>query len=421
MEAFYKRMQKLLPPGAEWQKFQSLLEQKEKSPSKKQRINPFYANHNNWISKSLTKLSAQESKDHWLSATGACFLQDFSAYSIIEKHLNLAPGDKILDLCAAPGAKSTQIIEKFFEHREAAKLNFLVANDINKTRAKHLDLILARHGWPAHLSCSLGPKKLCQILENCFDIVLVDAPCSSESFFFKRKDHRRDVRDREVLLCAKRQIEILLSAVQALRSGGQIIYSTCTFSEEENEKVIEAFLKEHPDFECLSQEKHWPHKSLGAGGFVAVLRHKEIKTPCNEEEFFRKIKNISSKEGLIRNTVFNWKNEIDQYALSQFKNLAGSEQSRALLAFQETLNFGTKDIALINTELQKPVLELEQNQLFHYLEGQSIELPKNKKRAFAFARYKGLTIGNLKLIEGRANNLFAKKLRIKLPRPKQAN
>lgn len=177
-----------------------------------------------------------------LHHAGAFYVQEPSATSVVTV-LDPQPGEKILDLCAAPGGKSTQI---------AAGLKgkgLLWANDVIKNRAKVLLSNIERMGIRNAVVSSCDLDVLCGKLTYFFDKVLVDAPCSGEGMFRKNSLAINEWSLDNVKMCAKRQHEILNFAAKALKENGVMVYSTCTFSLEENEHTVYYFLKENPDFE----------------------------------------------------------------------------------------------------------------------------------------------------------------------------
>ena len=181
--------------------------------------------------------------NHPLHHAGAFYIQEPSATSAVEM-LGVQPGEVVLDLCAAPGGKSTQI---------GAKLRgkgLLWSNEIVKSRANILLSNIERMGIANAVVSNCHPEMLCERLSAQFDRVLVDAPCSGEGMFRKNAAAQTEWSEEHVKSCAARQLHILNSAKLALKSGGVLVYSTCTFSPEENEGVITRFLAENPDF-CL--------------------------------------------------------------------------------------------------------------------------------------------------------------------------
>ena len=190
------------------------------------------------------------------------------------------PGERICDLCAAPGGKSTQIAGRMQGE------GFLLCNEINPKRAKILSRNIERIGIANALVTNEHPERLADRLPEYFDRVLIDAPCSGEGMFRKEEAAVTDWSLETVQMCARRQAEILDTGAKLVRPGGRLVYSTCTFAPEENELAIAEFLKRNPEFETElvdapwftpageGQFRMWPHKMLGEGHFGAVLRRK---------------------------------------------------------------------------------------------------------------------------------------------------
>ena len=188
-----------------------------------------------------------------LHHAGAFYVQEPSATSAVTM-LDVHEGDYVLDLCAAPGGKSTQI---------GAKLNgtgLLWSNEIVRSRANILLSNIERMGISNAVVSNCRPDELCKRLENRFDRILVDAPCSGEGMF-RKNDAEREWSIEHVKSCAARQLLILNSAKDALKNGGYMVYSTCTFSKEENEGVISRFLAENPDFAAKLHKKGEPYSN----------------------------------------------------------------------------------------------------------------------------------------------------------------
>lgn len=212
---------------------------------------------------------------------GAFYIQEPSATSAVEL-LGVEKGDFVLDLCAAPGGKSTQI---------GAKLDgtgLLWSNEIVRNRANILLSNIERMGISNAVVSSERPDRLCEQLAGKFDRVLVDAPCSGEGMFRKNNEAQLEWSVEHVKSCAQRQLNILNSAKLALKDGGVMVYSTCTFSREENEEVIERFLSENPDFSLEEPNVSFGRRTLdhavrifpmdgGEGHFAARLRKRGEK------------------------------------------------------------------------------------------------------------------------------------------------
>ena len=214
---------------------------------------------------------------HPLHEAGVYYLQEASAMSAVAL-LDPQPGECICDLCAAPGGKSTQIAGRLMGE------GFLLSNEINPKRAKILGQNMERMGVANALVTNEHPQRLAEKYPGFFDRVLIDAPCSGEGMFRKEESAVTDWSQETVEMCARRQAEILASGACLLKPGGRLVYSTCTFAPEENEQAIESFLSDHPEFVREAVEapwftpagdgafRLWPHKLLGEGHFVAVLR-----------------------------------------------------------------------------------------------------------------------------------------------------
>lgn len=236
-----------------------------------------------------------------LHEAGAYYIQEPSAMSAVSV-LNPQPGERICDLCAAPGGKSTQIAGRM------QGKGILVANEAYPSRAAILSQNMERMGVRNSVVLNEKTEKLAQVFRDYFDRVLVDAPCSGEGMFRKEEAVCGEWSQRQVELCAKRQKVILDDAAQLVKGGGVLVYSTCTFSPEENEGVICDFLEKHPEYtladcKCPGIQEHgrvdfgryclmkgwiseggekeisklsktlrlWPHKLWGEGHFVAKL------------------------------------------------------------------------------------------------------------------------------------------------------
>lgn len=236
----------------------------------------------------------QESRPgrHPYHEAGVYYIQEPSAMAVVSL-LDPKPGERVLDLCAAPGGKTTHI---------ASRLNgkgLLVSNEIHPARAKILSQNVERMGIGNAIVTNEDSGSLADFFPEFFDCMVVDAPCSGEGMFRKDEQARNEWSEANVRLCAERQQEILDNAAQMLKPGGRLVYSTCTFAPEEDEDGIAAFLERHPEFSVVCLEKDevpeglssghpewsrghnpelqntfriWPHKSEGEGHYLALLR-----------------------------------------------------------------------------------------------------------------------------------------------------
>ena len=202
---------------------------------------------------------------HPLHAAGLCYVQEPSA-TLPAPLLAAAPGMRVLDLCAAPGGKAGQLAAALMGE------GLLVANEPVSGRASVLLHNLERLGAANVAVTCARPETLAEALPGFFHRVLVDAPCSGEGMFRKEPAALADWSPQTVRACALRQQGILDSAAAMLRPGGRLVYATCTFSAEEDEEGVAAFLDRHPDFSCLFTRKAYPHTGPGEGQFMALLQ-----------------------------------------------------------------------------------------------------------------------------------------------------
>ena len=195
---------------------------------------------------------------HPLHDAGLYYIQEASAML----PASLCPpqsGERVLDLCAAPGGKTTQLATAM------KGMGLLVANEIHAGRAAILSQNVERMGLSHTVVTNESPASLAVRFASFFDKIVVDAPCSGEGMFRKEEDAVRMWSPENVALCAARQIEILDEAARMLESGGYLTYSTCTFAPEENEGVILEFLLRHPEFEVVPSSEQGIIDSLRAG------------------------------------------------------------------------------------------------------------------------------------------------------------
>jgi NOL1/NOP2/sun family putative RNA methylase len=234
--------------------------------------------------------SARAGRDPF-HAAGLYYLQDAGAMAVAAL-LDPRPGERVLDLAAAPGGKSTHLAA-LMEGR-----GLLVCNDVQPIRVRELIGNLERCGVGNALVTQESVERLAAQFGDGFDRVLLDAPCSGEAMFHKSMAARDAWSDAAVLGCARRQADLLRAAAPLVRPGGMMVYSTCTFSPEEDEEVVAAFIRDVPGWEIAELPavpggepgrpewvppdlrgsplhrtlRLWPHRVAGAGHFVAGLR-----------------------------------------------------------------------------------------------------------------------------------------------------
>jgi len=263
---------------------------------------PFQLQKIPWCEEGFYYSSADTPGKHPYHEAGVYYIQEPSAMAPAE-YLEAQPGERILDLCAAPGGKSTQIATKMKGQ------GMFVCNEIHPARAKILSENIERLGIKNAVVLNETPAHLAEVFSEYFDRILVDAPCSGEGMFRKNEDACNEWSLENVKLCANRQDEILDCAAAMLKPGGRIVYSTCTFAPAENEGSIYRFLERHEVFDTISipifegmtkgklewyQKEEtvsskaaeqigrtirlWPHLLQGEGHYLAVLEKRGVRS-----------------------------------------------------------------------------------------------------------------------------------------------
>ncbi len=302
---FLNRMKEMLS-----EEYPAFLESYEKQRYQALRINTLKSEKETFLARtafSLTPVPWAENGFYYEAAdapgkhpyheAGVYYIQEPSAMAPAEFLMRPLDGkamwedERILDLCAAPGGKSTQI---------AAAMQgkgILICNEIHPARAKILSENVERMGICNAMVTNETPQRLSEHFPDYFTRILVDAPCSGEGMFRKNEDACEEWSLANVEVCAKRQDEILDCAAAMLAPGGRMVYSTCTFAPAENEGSISRFLSRHPEFsieeavpadgmqagvpewgekpplaELSGTLRLWPHRLKGEGHYMAVLR-----------------------------------------------------------------------------------------------------------------------------------------------------
>ena len=249
-QEFLERMERML--GEEYKEFLRTYEEPRKfglrvntlkiSVDEFVKLAPFHLMPIPWIDNGFYYEREDDPARHPFYYAGLYYLQEPSAMTPANI-LPVTPGEYVLDLCAAPGGKATAL---------AAKLQgqgLLVANDISASRAKALLKNLEVFGVKNSFVTNAVPIRLAEQFDETFDKILVDAPCSGEGMFRKDMANAKAWSPEKVDACARTQRDITLQAVKMLRPGGMMLYSTCTFAEEENEGTIAYLLENCPEME----------------------------------------------------------------------------------------------------------------------------------------------------------------------------
>jgi 16S rRNA C967 or C1407 C5-methylase (RsmB/RsmF family)/NOL1/NOP2/fmu family ribosome biogenesis protein len=206
---------------------------------------------------------ANRAGSHPYHAAGLYYLQEPTAMAVVEA-ARIQHGDAVLDLAAAPGGKATQAAVAIGPH------GVLIANEIHPARIKALGENLERWGSAPVVVTNATPEQLRRV-GPAFDRVIVDAPCSGEGLFRREPEARAEWSPARVAGSADRQREILAAAIDLVRPGGLLVYSTCTFNEQENEGVVDSLLAGHTEWRLDERLRFWPHHVLGEGHVVSRL------------------------------------------------------------------------------------------------------------------------------------------------------
>lgn len=280
---------------------------------------------------------------------GLYYIQEPSAMSAAAL-LAPKPGMRVLDLCAAPGGKSTQLATYLGDS------GLLVSNEINTQRSRILSQNIERMGIKNAIVTNEDSFVLASHFPGFFNAIQVDAPCSGEGMFRKLPEAIEQWSMENVAICAARQKEILDNAAVMLKPGGTIVYSTCTFSREENEDVIECFLERHPDFTLEEMERFWPHKVDGEGHFVAKLvRRGSVDTDLKADRKTKKNKNSKNRKNETKPAL----TKENMKLLSEFLDETISEDMAAWIKNSRLVMFGEQLYRLPDMEVDIKGLKVQ--------------------------------------------------------------
>lgn len=376
--------------------------------------------------------------NHPFHHAGMIYVQEPGAMSPAEC-VDIDPGWKILDMCAAPGGKSTQLRNKLSEK------GILVSNEIIPSRCKILTGNIERLGLRNTVTTCMDTGRLAQTFPHTFDLVMVDAPCSGEGMFRKEEIAISEWSEENVRMCAKRQAEILENACLCLKDGGYIVYATCTFSLEENEMTVDSFLSSHPEFELVKVKdsviestcdgirfegcqcenisfarRFYPHKSKGEGQFMAVLH--------NTNESYDEPRNLKKEKIKIDKCVTDFLDDVllsyegdnvlmyngnPVYFAPDFEVKKGSAFSCGVTIGEIKKNYILPHhqffMAMGKDFKRKIELSSDSDELKKYLHGEEFET--NCENGWAVVTLNGCAVGGVKVVSGRAKNHYPKGLR----------
>lgn len=373
---------------------------------------------------------------------GAYYVQEASSmflYEVLEQSAGRRRPLRILDLCAAPGGKTTLIASWMPEG------SILVANEVIKSRVSVLRQNLARWGHPGVFACSYDPEAFLP-LAGWFDLVVADAPCSGEGLFRKNESSHLEWSPENVALCASRQRRILTVAQKLVTFRGTLVYSTCTYNLKENDSNSRWLADEKEMLPLpVASPAEWgiakrdpgcqlyPHRLKGEGFYIAAFRQAGQETsPEKRARDFRKFSRLNKKELQI---VSEWISEPGEFLF--LKNAEGqvfhapARLERDLLALDYLLPQGVwlhetgqvKGTGFIpshtlalrpeTVSAAVPRIELSKNEALLYLKKELSSLPEAGK-GWLLACYQGLGLGWIRNLGSRFNNYFPTEQRIRM-------
>jgi NOL1/NOP2/sun family putative RNA methylase len=351
-----------------------------------------------------------------LHAAGLFYVQEPSAMCAAPL-LKVEAGERVLDLCSAPGGKGTQLAQRM----RGEGIIFL--NEIVFDRAKILSQNVERLGITNAVVTCATPQQLAEVFDCYFDKILVDAPCSGEGMFKKEPNAIPEWSEDKVKMCAARQTEILECAQKMLRVGGKIVYSTCTFSQEEDEGQIDNFLKSHKNFSLIEQHKLYPHKVKGEGHFAALMQKNDGEEGTNLKELTPQVKDKKALAAFnsfcADNLKVNFKNVYmigtNLYALPNGMPKTQLQTLRAGIKLGEVKGDRfepSHSLAMALKSSEANCVSLNEKTVTEYLSGNVVPCPENT-RGWALATYFGYPLGWCKCVNGTAKNHLPKGLRLK--------
>lgn len=343
-------------------------------------------------------------------AQGLYYVQEPSAMCAAPA-MEVKGGERVLDLCSAPGGKGTQLAQ------DLGGEGIIFMNEINFSRAKILSSNVERMGIKNAVVTCAPPEKLAEKFYEYFDKILVDAPCSGEGMFKKEETAIPEWSLETVKMCAARQSAILENAFKMLCGGGRMVYSTCTFAPEEDEKQVEAFVQNH-GCKLIEMKKLYPHLIRGEGHFYAVIEKTDGGRRDLKQILPSKDKRISlyrewEKENLnisfenlcfVGDTLYSLPDEMPEISVQTLR--AGVR----LAEVRERVE-PSHSLAMCLKAEEAQCVEVDENTAINYLRGMTFPCPESLK-GWKVVTHKNFPLGWSKCSGGIAKNHLPKGVRI---------
>lgn len=325
--------------------------------------------------------------------------------------LEVKRGERVLDLCSAPGGKGTQLAQEM----QGEGIIFL--NEINFTRAKILSSNVERLGIKNAVVTCASPERLAGEFTEYFDKILVDAPCSGEGMFKKEESAIPEWSLENIERCAARQAEILENAYKMLCGGGRMVYSTCTFAPEEDEIQVEKFVATH-NCKLIEMQKLYPHLIRGEGHFYAVIEKKSGGRREIKQVLPSKDKRISLYRDWERD---NLKTSFENlcfvgdtlYSLPDGMPKTDVQTLRAGIRLAEIKDrvIPSHSLAMCLNVGEAEGIEVDESTAINYLRGLTFPCPESAN-GWKTVTYKNFPLGWCKCTGGTAKNHLPKGVRI---------
>lgn len=356
---------------------------------------------------------------NYLLIAGAYYIMDASSL-ITSSLLDVNDGDLILDMCAAPGGKTISLLlynlDKKFE---------VISNDISHSRALELSKNIERIGASNVIVTNNDFSLIKNKYKNTFNKIILDAPCSGSAMFRKNELAKKDWTIEKVLSLKEKQILLLNDAIYMLQDGGIIVYSTCSFSYEEDEEVLLEVLKVNPNIHLINipfKEGFYKDKNIkepihlfpslyeGEGQFIALLKKdgndKKYDLFIKKEEKNKDLKRFNlnfNRQITLKDKIYLTNNPLDLSKLNLIRP--------GLEVYEVKKNYLTPSFSLAHYLNNKASIELNEKEKDLYLHGDEITKVLNLKNDFYLVSYKGINLGFIKYVNGKLKNYYPKGLR----------
>lgn len=366
---------------------------------------------------------------------GCYYVQEASSMFLeqaLKQTVDLSKPLRVLDLCAAPGGKSTHLLSLISND------SLLVSNEVIRSRAQVLNSNIVKWGCSNVVVTNNDPSDFLQ-LKNYFDVIVVDAPCSGSGLFRREPEAIAEWSEQNVQLCSRRQQRILADVLPALKVGGILIYSTCSYSKEEDELISEWLTREFSmdncqlsiasDWNVISSDggyRFWPDKVKGEGFYIACfgkqaedIKLKPLPKPKPEKLSIRELDAVKKYVKINKHSFFHFDKMIHAVPDSLLADI------NFLTSKLRAVNAGTKAGEVIRGKFLPghslalasiladdiPAIELDYEQAIQYLKKKELNMSAGKK-GWCLVKYKGYPLGWINVLASRINNYYPKELRI---------